>query len=363
MLRTFSNLVTAPIGFDPAGLQTARVAISFRQYPDVPSRWAFHRDLLTRIGQLPGVTRVSAASPLPFAPLQDTRRYGRDGDASTALSLATQQTALPGYLGLVKTHLREGRDFTEHDITTQAQVVIVDERIARQLWPEGALGKRLLVESGQKRRSMEVVGVTNAVRSKQVRDERTPHLFVPYHIYPIELSLVIETGLSTAAIAPAIERTVAAMGTGRAVFDVRSMSDRVEESFGDTRFTMLVLVGFAAAALTLAAIGLYGTLSYLISQRLREFGVRAALGASVRQLMGLVMRQGLIMSAVGAALGLAGALIVTRAMAGLLYGVQPFDALTLFAVAAAVILVALIAAARPAWRASRVDFSLVLRSE
>jgi putative ABC transport system permease protein len=363
MLRSFVNLANAPIGFDPSNLQTAKISISFRQYRDVASRWRFHRDLLDRVANVPGIDVVTAASPLPFAPLQVTRRYARDEDENTALSLATQQTILPGYLQVTQTPLREGRDFTLHDIDTERPVVIVDERIASRLWPEGAIGKGLAVVDGQRRRVLEVVGVTNAVRSTSVRNGSTPHFFVPYHVYAVELSLVAKTSLSSESFGSAIERTLAALGTGRGVFNVRPMSEYVSDSISDTRFTMLVLVGFAGAALLLAALGLYATLAYLISQRTREIGVRMALGASVSQILGMVVREGVALTVIGAVVGLLGALAVTRTIQSMLYDVSPFDGLTLVAVAALVVVTATIAASRPAWRAARIDPIMALRSE
>lgn len=176
------------------------------------------------------------------------------------------------------------------------------------------------------------------------------------------MSLVVKTQLNSDAIQPAIERTVAALGTGRAVFNIRPMSDYLADSMNDTRFMTLVLTGFAGAALLLTALGLYGTLAYLISLRTREFGVRRALGATAGHIMTMVVRQGLALSLLGAGVGLCGAIAVTRTLHGLLYNVTPFDSLTLFAVAAIVVVVAALAA-RPAWRAARIEPSIALRNE
>lgn len=363
MLRSFVNLTNAPVGFDSSDLQTARISISFHQYRDAASRWRFHRELLERLTKVPGIDVVTAANPLPLAPLQVTRRYGRETDDNAALSLATQQTIVPGYLRLTQTRLREGRDFTLHDIDTERPVVIVDERIASRLWPEGAIGKRLTLMAGERRRVLEVVGVTNAVRSTSIRDGNTPHLFVPYHVYATELSLVVKTSLNSESFSSAIERTVAVLGTGRAVFNVRPMSNYVSDSISDTRFTMFVLIGFAGAALLLAAVGLYATLAYVISQRTREIGVRMALGASVGHMMGMIIREGVALAVLGALAGLVGALVVTRTIRSMLYEVSPLDGATLVGAAVLVVIVATVAASRPAWRAARIDPNMALRSE
>jgi putative ABC transport system permease protein len=190
-----------------------------------------------------------------------------------------------------------------------------------------------------------------------------PHFFVPYHLWPVDMSLVVKSREDPASLGPAIKRTIESLGMGRAVSDIRPMSDYVAESIGDTRFTLLVLGGFAAAALLLAAVGLYGTLAYLISQRTREIGLRIAVGASAGDVVGMILREGTVLAAVGAAIGLLGALAITRSIRGLLYNVTPFDALTVVAVAVTVGATAVIAASGPAWRAARIDPNLALRSE
>jgi predicted permease len=363
MLRTFVNLIQAPIGFDPSHVLTAQVPISFRNSHDIPARVSLLQEVLHRVRELPGVDDVSAGAPLPFDSSQVTRRFGRGDDPSAPMSLGTLQSVMPGYLRIMGIELREGREFDAQDQAARRPVVIVDERIAQQLWPEGALGKRLAMQVGRGRAALEVIGVTNAVRVTRVRDEGLPHFFVPYHVYSINMSLVIKTGESAAALGPAIRRIAESLGTRRAVFDIRPMNDYVAQSIVDTRFTLLVLLAFAVASILLAGVGLYGTLSYLISQRTREFGVRMALGASARQLVRAVVGEGAALAVIGAAIGLAGALAATTLLRGLLYEVTPFDVPTLLFVCLLVTLVAVVAAARPAWRVTRIDPTLALRSE
>lgn len=364
MLRSFVHLTQAPIGFDPSDVLTASVPLTPRNFRETEKRLALWRDVLHRVRELPGVGDVSAGAPLPFSSWQVTRRYGGDEDASLPMSLGTLQSVMPGYLRVMGIRLREGRDFTKDDEAARRGVVIVDERIARQLWPEGALGKRLVMQVGRDGRDvLEVVGVTKALRVTRVRDEGLPHFFVPYHIYSINMSLVIKTGESAAALGPALQRIAESLNTGRAVFDIKPMDRYVSESIGDTRFTMLVLLAFAVASILLAGVGLYGTLSYLISQRTREFGVRMALGASAGQLVRTVIGEGAALAVLGAAIGFAGALTATTLLRGLLYEVTPFDVPTLLLVCLLVTLVAVVAAARPAWRVSRIDPTLALRSE
>jgi hypothetical protein len=259
--------------------------------------------------------------------------------------------------------LQAGRDFTLEDIEAKRQVVIVDERLARRLWPEGALGRRLALWDGRRKSELEVIGITPAVRVTQVRDEETPHIFVPYHVLPLEMYVLMKTRLPAATLVSPVNRIALEAGTLRAVFDVRPMKDYVAESIGDSRFLTLILTGFAAASLLLAAMGLYGTLAYLVAQRMHELGVRMALGATARQIVFLVAGEGMQLTAAGVAIGTAVAWAVTRLLRGFLYNVNSFDGLTLAGVAAVVALAAAVSACGPAWWASRTDPNEALRSE
>jgi putative ABC transport system permease protein len=239
-------------------------------------------------------------------------------------------------------------------------VTIIDEGLATRLWPEGATGKRLTVYRTGWRDEFEVVGVIAAVRVTRVRDENIPHFMLPDE-YP--RSLVIKTHETAARIASGIQRAVKAAHVGRAAFDIRPMSDYVADSIGDTRFMLFVLAAFAGASMLLAAVGLYGTLAYLTAQRTREFGIRLALGSSVRGIVAIVMRESLLLTAAGVVLGLAGVAAVSGAIRELLYGVKPLDGVTLLGVAGVVGIVAVASASVPAWRAARIDPQASLRSE
>ena len=359
MLRTFTNLLQVPIGFDPSHVVTARVSLNLDAYREIDQRAAFFQQAIARVREVPGVDGVSVGGPLPFAPAQVTQRYWRRDDVASAPSLGMQQAIMPGYFSVMGIPLRAGRDFSEDDISHRRSVAIVDERIAAQLWQGDAIGKRLAL-GGTK--TLEIVGVAAPIRVGRVRDQSAPTMFVPYHVYEIEQTLVVKTRLPTAVIGPAIKRTVESLGPGRPVFDIRPMSAIVEASIDDTRFTMLVLSGFAVAALLLAGVGLYGTLTYLISQRTQEFGVRLALGASAAGVIRLVAYEGGILTGLGGAIGLAGAVGVTRLLRGLLYGVTPLDSVTLVSVAALVAAIAVVAISQPAWRAARIDPVDVLRA-
>jgi ABC-type antimicrobial peptide transport system permease subunit len=186
---------------------------------------------------------------------------------------------------------------------------------------------------------------------------------MPYGSYPSEMSLVVKTREPEESMAPRIQSAVDAAHGGRAAFDIRPMSAYVADSIADTRFILFVLAAFAGASALLAAVGLYGTLAYLTSQRTREFGIRLALGSSVKALVTIVIRESVWLAAAGAAIGLIGVAAVTRATRELLYGVRPLDGMTLAGVVGLVGIIALGAAVVPAWRAARIDPQTSLRSE
>jgi predicted permease len=362
MLRSFLNLIHAPLGFDPANVVTAKIPINTKRYPQLAQRWAFLRDVLDRVRTIPEVQAVSAADPLPLAG-QERRRVGRADQPDAPPILATQQIAIPGYLEAIGAPLREGRDFTNDDVAPGRNVTIIDEALAKRLWPEGALGKHLAIYRTGWRQDLEVVGVTADVRVRRVRDETSPHFMMPYGTYPGEMSLVVKTRETAGRMAPRIKAAVDAAHGGRTAFDIRPMSDYVSDSIGDTRFILFVLGAFAVASVLLAAVGLYGTLAYLTARRTREFGIRLALGSGVEAIVAIVIRESVLLAAAGTAIGLAGVAAVTGAIRGLLYEVRPLDALTLAAVVALVGIVAFAAAGVPAWRATRTDPQTSLRSE
>jgi predicted permease len=361
LLRTFANLLDAPIGFEPAHVVTARISLNLDAFSTVDRRSAFYQEAVARVRGLPGVDAASVGGPPPLAPVQSTQRVWRSDDREPTPSIGMQQSIMPGYLGVMGIPLRAGRDISDDDIRHRRRVVLVDERLAALLWNGGALGQRLGV--GEAKRPLEVIGVAGQIRARALREAGAPMIYVPSHVYEIEQTLVVKTRAPLSTIGPAIKQAVESLGPGRPVFDIRPMDDIVAASIDNTRFTMLVLSGFAITSLLLAGIGLSGTLAYLTSQRTREFGVRLALGASAGTLLRLVIHEGLRLTGLGAAIGLAGAAAVTRTLHGLLYGVTPLDGLTITSVVSLVAMVALAAIGWPAWRAARVDPTTALRAE
>lgn len=361
MLRTFTNLLDAPIGFDPARVTTARISLNLGVFSTIDRRSAFYRAAIARVRELPGVEGASVGGPLPLAPVQSTQRVWRAEDINPTPVIGMQQSIMPGYFSVMGIPLRAGRDLSDQDIIQRRRAVVVDERLAALLWNGDAVGKQLGI--GEAKQPFEVIGVAGHIRAREIRDFGTPVVYVPSHVHEIEQTLVVKTRAPLSVIGPAIKQTVEALGPGRPVFAIRPMNEVVEASIDNTRFTMLVLSGFAVASLILACVGLYGTIAYLTSQRTQEFGVRLALGASGLSILGLVIREGSLLTGLGATFGLAGAIVITSMLRGLLYGVTPLDGLTIATVVGLVAAMTIVAVGRPAWRASRLDPSTVLRAE
>jgi putative ABC transport system permease protein len=359
MLRTFVNLTNAPFGFNPDNAVSAQIAYSFADFRNTADLVTLLRSALERARALPGVEAAGVGGPVPFDGWQQTRAY-RPSGATDSVARATFQVALPGYLNALGTRLLEGRDFSDDDIDSRRAVVIVDERIAAELWPDGALGQRLKLDNGPPPAEYEVIGVSESLRVMNVRDAAVRHVFLPYHVFPYRPALVLRGNVDAGVLAPMVKEAVESLGTRRPVFDIVPLRSYLDRAIGDARFMMLVLVGFAAAAVLLTAVGLYGTLAYLTSVRRPELGLRVALGATTAQIVRRVASEGLLLATIGAAIGFVGAMVAARAMQALLYGVPSADGVTLLVTAVIVAVTALVAAVHPAWRAGRADPAAVL---
>jgi predicted permease len=264
--------------------------------------------------------------------------------------------------------LRQGRLFTEHDSRTNPRVVVIDEHMAAQLWPgQDPLGKRIRTGGFDATATtpwMTVVGVVGRVKQDSLdSDPRMAMYFVHTQAPTRAMNVVVRSGADAAGLTAAVARQIRTLDPDLPLYNVRTMADRVDESLARRRFSMLLLTLFACVALGLAAIGVYGVIAYLVSQGTREVGIRMALGATPREILLLVVRQGLTVAVVGVAAGLVGAWAVTRFMESLLFGISSRDPLTFTVIAALLGLTALLASYVPARRAARIDPMVSLRAE
>ena len=369
MVRSFIALNNVAPGFEPEGLLTFTATPPFGSYPEAADRARFATELKGRLESIPGVTAVTAATPLPLTGGLFNGRYGPE-EALTdpqAFRQADYRGILPGYFEAMGTRLIAGRTLTEADQVDSAAVVVVDEKLARTLWPgASAVGERFLVRAtGPEPEWVEVVGVVEHQRASDLAEEGLETVYFTDRFLGAfgGGAWAVRTGGDPLSLVDAIRAEVAAVDSDVPVADVELMQTYVDRSMGPTRFALTLIAVFGAIALVLASIGLYGVLSFTVRQRTAEIGVRMAFGAEAASIRSLVVRQGLALAAAGIGLGLVVAFPVTGVMESLLVGVTPTDPLTFAAISLLFLSIAALACYLPARRATHVDPVSALREE
>jgi putative ABC transport system permease protein len=364
--RSLLNLQRIDPGFDQRDAMTFQLQLRGGKYPDVEKTRDYFRQLLERIEAQPGVVAAGAVLMRPLeAPVGWYVRYATDGQSMDEVmrnAILNCVSVTPHYLRAIGTPLKAGRDFTEQDNGDAPQVAIISETMARNAFTPGVdpIGKRVNI-GGQGWRT--VVGVAGDARTIDLKDARW-NVYVPYRQFAYPVSYVaIRAASDPAALMAAVRREVAALDPEQAVMSVMTMEQRVSTSLARPRFNALLLNLLSALAAALAAVGVYGVISYSVAQRTREIGVRLALGAKRSDVLRLVIRQGMALASAGVAIGLAASLALTRLMEGLLYGVSATDLLTFAGASLLLGAVAVAACWLPARRATRVDQMVALREE
>jgi len=369
LVRSVAGLRAIEPGFQADGVVTFEVAATGRKYPDGASVARTYRELWPRLEALPGVQAAGGVSALPlsdFAAWGPITIEGHTPPPGERFINADQRTVAGRYFEAMRIPLRRGRLFSEHDTPDSESVVIVDEKLAERYWPgDDPIGKRLkygdLAEDAPWER---VVGVVGRVQQYGLDTDDRIAVYRPHAQRPGRVLYVAVHGSGdVAALRPAIAAAVRAQDPDLPIHRVTPMTDRVEQALASRRFAMTALALFAAVALGLAAVGTYGVMAYLVRQGTRDLGIRLALGATPAAIRGLVIGQGLGVTAVGVGLGLAGAWTLGRVLEGLLYGVTWRDPLTIGATATGLVAVAVLACWLPARRAAAVDPVDCLRAE
>ena len=376
MIRSLWALRSTNPGFDPRNVLTMVLPTSATRYPTLQQNIAFWDRVLPRVRALPGVVHAGATDSLPLSGEGSTQPVTVEG--RPVLPMAEQpevgvRVFTPGYLEAMRVPLRRGRMLNDGDVAGRPPVTVISAAMARQFWPhEDPIGKHLTLTFSPGI-AHEVVGVVGDVKMDALDASATQSMiYVPlaqmtlppgevWHGFAI--SLVVRTATAPSSTAAAIKNAVHQVDSAQPVMQVETMEDMVADSISQQRFTMLLLAAFAGLALLLAAVGIYSVLSYSVRRRVREIGIRMALGAQIADVLRLVVMEGMKPTLLGLAIGLAGALALGRVVSKLIYGVSAADPATFAAVSALLATVALAASIIPAYRATRVEPVKTLREE
>ncbi|MEY2563052.1 MAG: hypothetical protein QOH88_1245 [Verrucomicrobiota bacterium] len=362
LINSFFHLRKLDPGYRADHLLTMKVALPETKYPDKERRAPFYAEVLRRVRALPGVQSAAVASNLPLTYNGDSMPIGVEGRPDPPPDQRPDvilRVVSPGYFNTMGIPLVKGRDFTEQDKGDAVRAVVVSEKTARYFWPgQDPIGKRLRPGSTTSDSPWrEVVGIVKDVRQNDFVAEPKMQMYLTYEqvgSFPPN-ALVVRTNVEPLSLGATVRRAVWEVDKDQPVSDIRSMEEIVSVAVARQRFSMLLLVVFAALALVLAAVGIYGVMSYSVAQRTREIGIRIALGATKGDVLKLAVGHGLRLVVIGVAIGLASALILTRVMSSLLFGISATDPATFVAISLVLITVALVASYIPALRATKVD--------
>ncbi len=368
MVKSFVQLRNIPPGFNPNNLLVARMFLD-GEYREDRRQVAFFREVTHRLRSLPGVKDAGAAMVLPMNPVGidfDVPWY-REGEPEPQRANAPKakfRSATPEYLRTIGIPLIRGRMFTDRDLHDSPRVVIINRALADRAWPgESPVSKQLRFFWADWQ-TYEVVGVVGDTRSYGLASDWQAELFVPHAQIPYTvMNIVIRTTHDPALVSDQARRVILGIDSSQPPHSITTMAELLSGSLARERFSVALLEILSGLALLLAAVGIYGALSYTVSQRTHEIGVRIALGARARDVLGMIIKQGLTLALIGVGAGLVCAYPLTHTMEDLLFGVSASDPLTFAAVALMLIIVALLACYLPARRAAKTDPNVTLKCE
>jgi len=364
LIRSFVRLQKVPPGFTTEHVMTMQMVTNDTRYHEGKVLSGFYRDVEARIAHLPGVVAEGEVSALPLTGTVGWGGINVEGYAPPPGQelQVDQRTASPDYFRTMQIPLVAGRYFTEQDGPDSQQVAILDAKFARRFWPRGdAVGKHVWFDP---KKPITIVGVVGVVKQYGLEVDGKIAAYFPMRQNPDRGTfLVVRTSSEEAGLSSAIIREIHAVDPSVIIYGVRTMQDRLYDSLARQRFSTTMLGAFAVFALVLAAVGLYGVMSFLVTQSTRDIGILVALGAGRDRILSLVVRQGMLLALIGIVAGVAGAAALTRVMASLLFGVSATDVATFLAVPILLAGVAFSATVIPAWRASSVDPMVALREE
>jgi predicted permease len=368
LVRSYQRIANASPGFNAQNVLSLRLSLPASKYATPDSITAFHRQAGERIKALPGVEAVGATYSLPMSSVafawEPIIVEGYVSPTGENTIISNTRIVNPDYFRAMGIALLKGRYFHERDRKDEPEAVIVNEAMAERFWPnEDPIGKRLQ-QKGKPDSWRTVVGIISDTKQYSAEKEPPITVYYPFEQYIARnMYLLVRTTSDPAPMTAAITKEIQTLDAELPVFDVNTMEQRLYDSRARQRFSMLLLGVFAAFSMTLAAVGIYGVMTYWVTQRTHEIGIRMALGAQPRNILRLVIRQSLILVSVGLAIGLAGAFALTRVMSSLLFGISATDGLTFVMVSLLLGCIALFASYIPARRAAKVDPMVALRYE
>jgi predicted permease len=368
MLRSLQKLYEVDLAFRPEGVLTFRLNLPAARYPAGEPLVAFEREMVEKLAAIPGVESAAMTTALPLAGLDSDMGFtieGRPVPAPDQMQSVWYQTVSPSLLETLGTPVVMGRGIQATDDASAPPVVVVNETFARRYFPgESAVGKRLNFDNPAEPIWWEIVGVAHDAKHFGVRDEVRAALYAPFPQFPARTHFyVIRSTREEASLTADVRRTIASVDEGLAAGQVAPLTALVRDALAPSRFVAMLLSLFAGVALSLAVLGLYGVVSYNVNTRLREMGVRLALGASGGKVGALVLRRSLTVVGIGLLVGFAGSIGLTRFLGALLFGVSASDPVSFAGAAAVLGAAAVVASLLPARRAASVDPSEVLREE
>jgi putative ABC transport system permease protein len=368
MTRSFVRLINVKLGFNPKNVLTMRVELPRSRYQNGEQRTRFFEQLLERAKTIPGIQSAGAISQLPLSGYSMMGRFAIEGQPKPEPGKGKPMPigiVTPAYFQTMQIPLVHGRFFDVRDVDKMPEVAIVNEAMARKFWPgENPIGKKIAAGCDEQALCRTVVGVVGDIRHEGLADEAQPEIYMPHQQFRLpNLSLVLRTTGNPLAVVPAVRDQVRALDKDQPVALVQSLDDHVSESVLQPRLMMTLLSIFAGLALILAAVGVYAMMSYSVSQRRGEIGIRIALGALKADILRLVVGQAMLLVAISLTTGLAAAFAATRLLRSLLYEVGIWDPFTFGAIVLLLSFVSVCAAWLPARRAAKINPTIALRSE
>lgn len=369
LVRSFNKLMAIDLGFDRENVLTARVALPRSSYKEPAQTQAFYDNLLQRMQSMPGVESAGMINHTPLSGFGLIAFIGIE----TQLPLDDQKdppigagTVSPSYFQTMKIPLLSGRYYDTRDRADTQKVAIVNEAFTNRFFPNGdVLGKRLSFGCEKKEGLCRtIVGVVGNIRQEGITDAVTPEIYLPYSQMPLNgMTVMVRTASEPLTIARVLRSEVFAIDKNQPIHDVKTLGQRVDEKVAVSRSLMVLFTAFALLALVLGAVGIYGIVSYSVTQRTHEIGIRMALGAQAGNVLSLIMKNGFALVLTGIMIGVGGALMLTRFLTTLLFGVTPTDRGTFVFVSLIFFVIAMVASLIPALRATRVDPLVALRYE